>query len=97
MEKQSPNTKFEYKGYSILGRQLKLIWDFRGPAALKTAEHHEIHLKEFISIENIKAINTGYTELNELHSIAYLVVNEENMITVRDSLKPHRGELYVEK
>ncbi len=28
-------------------RKIKLIWDFRGPASAKTAEHHEIHLKEF--------------------------------------------------
>ena len=28
--------------------QIKLIWDFRGHFAAKTAEHHEIHLKEFL-------------------------------------------------
>ena len=32
-------------------RQIKLIWDFRGQAAAKTAEHHEIHLKEFLDKE----------------------------------------------
>jgi len=31
-----------------MNRQIKLIWDFRGQAAVKTAEHHEIHLKEFL-------------------------------------------------
>jgi hypothetical protein len=34
-----------------MSRQIKLIWDFRGEVAAKTAEHHEIHLKEYISIE----------------------------------------------
>ena len=42
-------------------RKLKLIWDFRGPDALKTAEHHEIHLKEYSarikSVQNIKVMN----------------------------------------
>ena len=26
-------------------RKIKLIWDFRGEAAAKTAEHQDIHLK----------------------------------------------------
>lgn len=77
-------------------RQIKLIWDFRGPAALKTAEHHEVHLKEFISMEKVDVITTGFTELNDVHSIAYMVVNEINMIAMRDRLKPHRGEVYAE-
>ncbi|UWX55935.1 hypothetical protein NYZ99_06070 [Maribacter litopenaei] len=77
-------------------RQIKLIWDFRGPAALRTAEHHEVHLKEFISMEKVDVITTGFTELNDVHSIAYMVVNEINMIAMRDKLKPHRGEVYAE-
>ena len=31
-----------------MSRQIKLIWDFRGAAAEKTAEHHVIHLKQYI-------------------------------------------------
>jgi hypothetical protein len=34
-----------------MSRQIKLIWDFRGPFQ-KTAEH-EIHLKEYIVGKNI--------------------------------------------
>ena len=41
-------------------RQIKLIWDFRGADALKTAEHQEIHLKEFIQIEQLPIAITGY-------------------------------------
>ena len=29
-----------------MSRKIKLIWDFRGEASAKTAEHHDIHLKE---------------------------------------------------
>jgi hypothetical protein len=32
-----------------------------------------------------------------MHSIAYLVVTESEMIAVRDALKPHRGEVYTPK
>lgn len=75
-------------------RQLKLIWDFRGTVAEKTAAHHELHLKEYIAINGIDPTITGHTKLSEMHSIAYMVVNEHDMPMVRDRLKPHRGELY---
>lgn len=75
-------------------RLIKLIWDFRGPQALKTAEHHELHLKEYIVIEHLPIQITGFEPLSDTHAIAYLVVNDALMIQVRDRLKPHRGELY---
>jgi hypothetical protein len=75
-------------------RQIKLIWDFRGEASAKTAEHHEIHLKEYISIEKLPLNITGFEIKNEMHAIAFMVVTDENMISVRDALKPHRGEIY---
>lgn len=75
-------------------RKLKLIWDFRGPAAAKTAEHHEKHLTEYIEIEALDLNITGHTHLNEMHSFAFMIVNEDGMPGVRDALKPHRGEIY---
>jgi hypothetical protein len=77
-------------------KKIKLIWDFRGSDAAKIAEHHEIHLKEYINLE-IKSLNiTGYEIINELHAIAFMVVLEDNMIAVRDALKPHRGAIYTD-
>ena len=75
-------------------RQIKLIWDFRGEASAKTAEHHEIHLKEFIISEKVSLNITGFEVINEMHAIAFMVVTDENMIPLRDALKPHRGEVY---
>lgn len=75
-------------------RKIKLIWDFRGMAAAKTAEHHEIHLKEYIQIEKLPINITGWSSINEMHAIAYMIVEEKDMILVRDALKPHRGEVY---
>jgi len=75
-------------------RNIKLIWDFRGPASAKTAEHHEIHLKEYIHIEKLPLEITGFEIFHEMHAIAYLVVPESYMISIRDALKPHRGEVY---
>jgi hypothetical protein len=79
-----------------MSRKIKLIWDFRGLSSAKTAEHHEIHLKEYITIEKLEIKVTGFEIKNEMHAIAFMVVNEKNMIQVRDSLKPHRGELFEE-
>ncbi len=75
-------------------RQLKLIWDFRGPDSLKIAKHHEIHLKEYISIQKTELNITGFKQLTELHSIAFMVVNENEMKPIRDALKPHRGQIF---
>lgn len=75
-------------------KKIKLIWDFRGPAAAKTAEHHVIHLKEFIASEKLQLNITDVQHVNDMYSLAFLVVEESEMLKVRDALKPHRGELY---
>jgi|GEM_PF-38438 len=77
-----------------MSRKIKLIWDFRGPASAKTAEHHEIHLKEYIEIEKLPLNITGFKIVNDMHATAFMVVTDENMIQVRDALKPHRGEVF---
>lgn len=77
-------------------RKLKLIWDFRGPVSLKTAEHHLIHLKEYIAFNALDISITGVETLSDMHSLAYLVVDESEMKPIRDALKPHRGQVYTE-
>ncbi|KJD33680.1 hypothetical protein PK35_07140 [Tamlana nanhaiensis] len=78
-------------------RQLKLIWDFYGPNAKRTAEHHEIHLKEYITLEQLDIKITGVETISDVHTFAFLVVNEANMKPLRDALKPHRGQVFAEK
>ena len=76
-----------------MNRKLKLIWDFRGPVSHKTAEHHCIHLKEFAEIEKLHFYEANCTVISEMHSIAFITVDEADMKTYRDALKPHRGQL----
>lgn len=76
-----------------LTRKIKLIWDFRGPEALPTAKHHAIHLKEFAMKEKLTYHEVAATEFSEYLSIAFIVVDEKDMITYRDALKPHRAEV----
>lgn len=78
-------------------RKLKLIWDFKGPDAERTAAHHLIHLKEYIRNEKTEAIAAGTEKINEKHHIAYLALEEIYMPPVRNALKPHRGQLWTEK
>lgn len=78
-------------------RKLKLIWDFRGPDSNKIAAHHEIHLKEYIHLEHLNITITGIEKLSDIHTIAFLVVDEDQMKPIRDALKPHRGQVYNEQ
>jgi len=82
------------KVFQLIMRRLKLIWDFRGPGSKKTAEHHLIHLNEYIKLQQLEIDITGVETYSEMHSIAYLVVNESEMIPLRDALKPHRGQVF---
>jgi hypothetical protein len=77
-----------------MNRKIKLIWDFRGSNATKTAEHHQIHLDEYINSEKIELKITGFEALGEMHAIAYMVVNDANLLPIRDSLKPHRATVF---
>jgi hypothetical protein len=75
-------------------RKLKLIWDFRGPVSKQTAEHHLIHLKEYVRTKQLGISVFGTEALSEMHHLAYLVCDEHEMPPLRDALKPHRGQLY---
>lgn len=77
-------------------RKLKLIWDFHGPDANQIAQHHVIHLKQYIQLEKLDIPLTGTEKFSDLHSIAFLVVEEAFMKPIRDALKPHRGKVYKE-
>lgn len=79
-----------------MDRKLKLIWDFRGEYSEKTAEHHCIHLKEFAEIEKLHFYEINFSVISEMHTIAFIVVDETDMKTYRDALKPHRGQVFNE-
>lgn len=78
-------------------RKIKIIWDFRGPDAARTAEHHALHLKEYIKTNDIKLNITGFEDVGKNYSIAWMVVHESQLQNVRKALKPHRGQVYEDK
>ena len=79
-----------------MDRKIKFIWDFRGPDAKKIAEHHCIHLNEYIEKEGLDLKIVGEEQVNEFHHIAFMVIEESQMKIHRDALRPHRGQVYVE-
>lgn len=72
-------------------RNIKLIWDFRGPDASRTAEHFSIHLAEARAGQEPRKMAVEH--VSDVHSLVYMVVPESEMRTERDRFKPHRGEL----
>jgi hypothetical protein len=75
-------------------RNLKLIWDFKGPEAEQTARHHLIHLKEYIKNEDLDPITTGIEQVTGSHHLCFIAIDEKQMPVLRDALKPHRGQLW---
>ena len=71
----------------------KLVWSFSGEVALKTAEHHLIHLKEYSKIENVEVIEFGTEQQTEFIAIAFILVAKDLVNDLRQSLKPHQGFL----
>ncbi|MCF6297361.1 MAG: hypothetical protein L3J08_05165 [Flavobacteriaceae bacterium] len=78
---------------NILNRKIKLIWDFRGLEALEIAKHHCVHLQEFSEKENLIFHKINSIQISEMYSMAFIIVNENELFVFRDALKPHRGEV----
>lgn len=74
-------------------QKIKLIWDFRGPDALETAKHHAMHLKEFTVMENLRFFEVSTSRYSDYHSIAYMVIDENDLDVFKDALHPHRAEI----
>lgn len=73
--------------------RVKLIWDFRGQDSLKMAEHHAIHLNEFIAKEKLENCEACFEANSEFITSAFIICPKDLMITLRDALKPQRGEV----
>ena len=79
-----------------MNRKIRLIWNFRGPDALKTAEHHVIHLKEFAQAEGLFFHECDTLLENVYLCMAFIIINEEDLNVYKDALKPDRGTVVKE-
>jgi len=71
----------------------KLVWNFSGEGALKTAEHHLVHLKEYAQSEKVEVVEFGTQQQTEFTAIAFIIVAKDLVNHLRKSLKPHQGFL----
>ncbi|MEZ4794197.1 MAG: hypothetical protein R2773_01765 [Flavobacteriaceae bacterium] len=73
---------------------VKMIWDFYGPNAEAIAKHHEKHLEEFAISECLETVTTGTSKIVDGHYMAFMIVPNEQVMYLREILKPHRGQRY---
>lgn len=78
--------------FEVMSRKVKLIWEFFGEDAEDTAKHHAVHLREYTEKQQLESFGVGTEKLADFSFIAYLIVAEDYMLTVRDTLRPKRGE-----
>ena len=71
----------------------KLVWSFSGEGALKTAEHHLIHLKEYSKLEKVEVLEFGTKKQTDYTAIAFMIVSKDLVNDLRQSLNPHQGFL----
>lgn len=76
-----------------MDRKIKLIWDFRSVEAQQIAINHSQDIRNFTLKNKIQSYTLGTEKLSEYHSISFIVVDESNMIILRDTLKPQRAEV----
>lgn len=77
-------------------KKIQLIWEFRGPDAEKTAEHHAIHLNEYVDKQDYALKQVGSEAINDSYAVATMVIMEKDMLEFRDSLKPQRAIYWEE-
>lgn len=73
--------------------KIRLVWDFRGLDGFKTAEHQLTHLIQFMKEEKIDFFDDKVEQVNNLHSICSITINESDLDFIKNRLKPHRGFL----
>ena len=68
----------------------KLIWQLSGRDALKIAEHHLIHLSEYMQSNDIVVIDKGIELISEFSAISFIIIDKSFVEKVRVDLKPHK-------
>ena len=67
--------------------KVKLIWKFYGPDSVKTANHHLIHLKDFIEESNVVLFGNGVDTKKSGTSETYIIVSKENVDSLQEREK----------
>jgi hypothetical protein len=76
-----------------MNKKIKMVWQFSGSDALKMADHHLIHLNEYIHRENVHVIDKGTVLVNDFSAISFIIIDNYFVQKLRVDLKPHKGFL----
>ena len=76
-------------------KKTKLIWQFYGMDALRIADHHLVHLNEYLNREDIFVVDKGTELINDFSSISFIIIDNSLVEKLRVALKPHK-EFIVE-
>jgi hypothetical protein len=79
-----------------MGQKIKLFWDFRGMDAQQFTKHHIHHLEEYAVGEQLMYNSTDTEVYSDMYAAAIMLVDESEMLKVRDALKPNRAEYFDE-
>ena len=71
-----------------------MLWDFFGPNAAQTAEHHRIHLGEFAASEQLMPIALEVLAMPDKTTVS-MVLPWSAVQELRPILKPHRGRIWA--
>ena len=74
-------------------KKIKMVWNFSGLDAIKIANHHIIHLREYMVLNNITMLDEGTEKVNEYAANSYIIIDSKNLEKVKNDLKPHQGFL----
>lgn len=69
---------------------IRLLWDFFGPDARRTADHHGVHLREFLAREGFTGALTGLGSAGDGHAMSWCELSEADAERVASVLRPQR-------
>jgi hypothetical protein len=67
----------------------KLLWDFFGPHAERTASHFRTHLEQFLS-QHALSSTTGLESAGEGHQAVFCLAEGSAFDSLKASLRPNR-------
>lgn len=71
---------------------ITLFWDFFGPRAAGTAQHFQVHLRQFLQRHDLQDCATGITAAKPLHHAVWCAVPAAQAEPVQAALRPQRTE-----
>jgi hypothetical protein len=69
----------------------KLLWDFFGPHAERTASHFRTHLEQFLTEHQLAPLPTGLESAGQGHQAVYCEVSGPAQDTLKKALRPNRA------